>query len=323
MAVAIVQAKCLLEQHRVGGAEGGAIAQGFRSAFRTQIFRSACAKGIYSARCIPAGGQGQRGWPVCALPDLCPVPLVFPARSETSKKDLAPMVQVWIHHPPSGELEIRLVLFGERAATRRTSLESVLERLTTEGTEIPHSSQGADPVWRIRRKADVTLAYEGSLRHYAHCVVPPVLPSSFVVEFSSPCIVASRADSSDATPTLAEIVGNMAYDLAIADLEDGALASALGRGPLDALGGRARQEAEAAIRRLTIEAGNLAPAEWGRLRSGTNPGFVRLNGFTGFLRLSGDLVPAAPWLAALTLRGAGQKRSYGAGEVRLWWPRVP
>ena len=41
---------------------------------------------------------------------------------------------------------------------------------------------------------------------------------------------------------------------------------------------------------------------------------------SGYVELSGDLALAWPWLAALALRGAGQKRSFGLGEVRLWVP---
>jgi len=41
---------------------------------------------------------------------------------------------------------------------------------------------------------------------------------------------------------------------------------------------------------------------------------------SGFVELTGDLTRAWPWLRVLALRGAGQKRSFGQGEVRLWLP---
>lgn len=119
---------------------------------------------------------------------------------------------------------------------------------------------------------------------------------------------------------VAHLLGNLAHDLVQWDLEDSGTSAQLGKRGCDALADEARREAESSLSGVTVDVRTLDAEDHGLRQSRSNRGAFRLHGVSGYVELRGDLARAWPWLASLVLRGAGQKRSFGLGEVRLWLP---
>jgi hypothetical protein len=314
MAVGIVEAECRFVSEPPAAAQvPGALPDAFRRAFRTAALRSSCARGREGAAC--RGERGSRSRFLCREPASCAVPLIYGERAVTGKQ-MPPAVQPWSNLAGPGGFTVRLVLFGDRAVAGRDAIVSALEKASALGIDLRHSSGRTRGTAHWRFSTAPRLAFEGTLRTYTRRLFAHGAPERVVIELATPCIVEETATAE--APSLGHIAGNLAYDLALYDIHDRREAEGLGREQSDAAAERAREVAEAAFAGVRIEAGCLAPADWGRRQSGSNKGVMRLRGLGGYLRLAGDLDAALPWLAAMTLRGAGQKKSYGAGEVRLW-----
>ena len=176
---------------------------------------------------------------------------------------------------------------------------------------------GRAGLWNGRTSVLFDLTYrpvfEGTLGAWAARSGPHAMAAGRVlVELASPC----QGDDAQ----LAPLLSNLAHDLVQWDLEDRGRSAELGKRGCDALADEARRQAEASLQGVTVDVRALGAEDRGLRQSRSNRGSFRLHGVSGCVELSGDLALAWPWLAALALRGAGQKRSFGLGEVRLWIP---
>lgn len=120
-----------------------------------------------------------------------------------------------------------------------------------------------------------------------------------------------------AAVTLAEVLGNAAYELTAWDMEDRALSAAAASKSRHRLCLDARDAARAAAGRLEWADGELFPAEVGPRLSRSNAHAFPLRGFVGYAEYAGDGAAAWPWLLALALGGGGKKRPWGFGRVRV------
>jgi hypothetical protein len=117
---------------------------------------------------------------------------------------------------------------------------------------------------------------------------------------------------------LAEILGNVAYELTAWDIEDRELSDYLDRETRHKLCRQARETARQAVKTSQIIRCELNPVPVGLRASRETCHVFPLAGFTGQVELRGSLHHALPWLIALALGGGGQKRSMGFGRVCLW-----
>ena len=117
---------------------------------------------------------------------------------------------------------------------------------------------------------------------------------------------------------LANLLGNVAYELAAWDMEDRSPDAALDRQTRHDLARRALYAAQAAAGRLRLVRSKLHPVDLGMRTAKTDGRTFPLQGFQGLAELEGPVAEVLPWLLALSLGGGGQKRAMGCGNVRLW-----
>jgi hypothetical protein len=118
---------------------------------------------------------------------------------------------------------------------------------------------------------------------------------------------------------LGSLLGNAAHELVQWDLADSGLAESFGDGSkrrCDAYADEARTTVKELATGLTV-AGEVDHATLGRRASRGNGGKFELAGHHGWLRIAGDLQALLPWFIVLELRGAGAKKSFGMGDVRV------
>ncbi len=112
------------------------------------------------------------------------------------------------------------------------------------------------------------------------------------------------------------LVGEAAHDLVQWDLVDRELAPLLGKQGCDLLADAARRAAARSAETLQVLT-DVRYQKQGLRRSHSNGNHFTLHGHTGTIHLEGDLTLAWPWLCVAELRGAGRKKSFGLGELRL------
>lgn len=200
----------------------------------------------------------------------------------------------------------RYVLWGRRAtsADARRLVAAALEAAGRSGLGDPRGERTAFEV-------EPGPVFEGTLGRWVQLSSPAHLPSAIEVELATPCRTTAAG--------LAAVAGNAAHDVVQWDLVDRGIEQQHGPRGCDALADDARATAREAIEGLTVAAESSEVQSAGSRRS-TGGHRHDLTGLTARFRLCGDVGAAFPWLALLALRGAGEKRSFGLGQVRLWLP---
>jgi hypothetical protein len=299
MPIAVVEAQARLGGPlRLGVRAGASLATTLRGCYETALLRAGCAVSS-GPRCCERTPADEPGAVVCARPEACPIPGLYKPRSEAQRRDHASPIGLWARQTAERLLDVRMVLWGRRAlAARALAFEALV-------------AAGRAGLWDDRASVlfDVTYkpVFEGALGAWA---AQATATDRVLVELASPC------QGGDAQ--LAHLLGNLAHDLVQWDLEDSGDSTRLGKRGCDTLADEARREAEASLAGVTVDVRALDAEDHGLRQSRSNRGSFRLYGVSGYVELSGDLTRAWPWLASLALRGAGQKRSFGLGEVRLW-----
>lgn len=269
----------------------------FRKAYKTRLLRSGC---IRRGECTaPAGERLTR----CTdSTGACPVPLLFSTWADARGRTHPPAVAWWIRD--SGfEIETDLVIFGRRALEHRALI------IGTAGAAFA-AAFGS-------RRVDERLLFEGRLLEWAEQTTPPAL-GHVLLEFATPYDPGLDERGRLRPFSLADVVGNLAHDLAQWDLHDRSADAS--KRDSDLLADATRDRVRALVGNVEIEGGGIQQVDLGTFRSSSSRRNFQLAGYQGYCVVAGNLPPLLPWLGALALRGAGAHKSYGLGRVRLWFP---
>jgi len=283
----------------LGERPGTSLATSIRGAFGEALLESGCVLAKSSGACVrrPRGASG------CLGPRDCPVRLLHRRTSPAEGRTLGSAVALWIDSD-GASIQAEVSVWGAPAVAARKAVIAAIGEAGRRGL--------CDDLGKVPFTLDVKEIHRGSLRTWGRQTGPP--PDRLLVEFSTPCH--SRAAD------LPRIVGNMAHDLCQWDIEDRGLAPDLGRADCAEAGTRARRESEESFEGTAMEWQSLSQVDLGARASRTNSGRIALRGFVGQCLVSGRLAEAGPWLLALALRGAGGRRSFGLGRVRIWRPKA-
>ncbi|MCM2332320.1 MAG: hypothetical protein NDI82_00010 [Anaeromyxobacteraceae bacterium] len=292
--IRVEQIECRLERElELENRPGTSLATTLRGAFEESLVREGCLRG--------ACWKTQPGRPravTCESPSICPVPRLYKPRSEAQGRDHPPPVHHWIEIVDGDRIELQRVLWGRRAIGLGGLVEAAFTRT------------GAQGLFDRRGAARFTAArlsrFEGTLGEWASTLGRP---ARLLLELATPC-AAPRFD-------LAVLAGDAAHDLVQWELEDAGLTEQLGKPGCDERAEAARAVAARSFSAVQVEA-LIGWENAGERASASSGGPIDLSGHRGHLLLTGELGPALPWLAALALRGAGQRRAFGLGRVRLW-----
>lgn len=276
-----------------------------RGAFGAALMRRSC---VMPAVCRPGPPEddepGARPHP-CQGPAECPARLLLRPHSTAQARDHASPLALSVAVARPDLLDVGVALWGRRALALKDLVEQVLIDAGRFGLL---DGRGAAPF-----AADIRWEFDGTLHQWlagqGHGPGGPLL-----LQLVEP--VESRS------PDLASWAANAVHDLVQWDLEDSGESELLGKRGCDALAGQAREAARSAFRGVVVEDAWLEEAGPGARRSRTNRQRFEPLGVRGYVRLGGELEPAWPWLSLLTLRGAGGRRSFGLGGLRLWRPAV-
>lgn len=300
--IAIVAAHVSLHRAlRLQAHAGASLATTLRGAYDAALLRAGCAFAPGPRRCDRVA-EHERRPVVCQSPTTCPIPALYKPRSEAQRRDHPSPIGLTVRQTGASSLDLTVTLWGRRACAARDLTFAAL------------AATGRAGLWdgaaAVPFDLETHVTFEGTLGEWARRGRPGC--GRLLLEFASPL---QRADGE-----LAHILGTLAHDLVQWDLEDSGDSAGLGKPGCDALADEARRQAAATLDGVSIDVRSLDAEDQGLRRSRSNHGAFRLSGVSGFVELSGDLTRAWPWLRALALRGAGQKRSFGLGEVRLWEP---
>jgi hypothetical protein len=285
---------CRLERPlALGPRPGASLATTLRGAFEEALVREGCQQGTCGKTL-----RGRRRSVSCEAPETCPVPHLYKPRSAAQGRDHSPPVHHWIESVRADRIEVQRIVFGRRAIALGGLVDAAFARAAGQGL---FDADGAVTFEACRRSA-----FEGSLGEWASTLGRP---AQVLLELATPC-AAPQFD-------LPGLAGGVAHDLVQWELEDGGLAEQLGKVGCDERAEAARVAAVQSFEGVRVE-GLVAWHDGGERASAGSGGPIDLSGHRGYLRLDGELAPALPWLAALALRGAGQRRSFGLGQVRLW-----
>jgi hypothetical protein len=282
---------------------GASLATTLRGAYDAALVRAGCRRPLGSPPCHD-DDRSPRGV-TCAVPLACPVAALYKPRSMTQRRDHPSPIDLRIEQTAATQLAGRVTLWGRRALAARglifDALTSMGRRGLWDGSQAVRFDAIVEPVFEGTLGAWVL----GQQRHAAG-------HGRVLVELSSPCHGAPRP--------FGPLAGLTAHDLVQWDLEDSGASATLGKRGCDDLAEGARACAESAFERVTIVASRLDVEDRGQRYSRGNRHRFRIEGVSGFIELRGDLTAAAPWLMLMALRGVGQKRAFGLGSLRLWWP---
>jgi hypothetical protein len=272
-----------------------------------------------------------RGWGACIesnVPCLascdCPVPWLYKPYSQVHRRNLARPVLLYARalesQLPVDAFDLEVTLWGRRAVATWETIERALRAMGATGLQA-----GEEPVrfeigeiWArpVKRLAERTAVLQINDWHQALLVFETPFLHREQVEIEPG--VRQKLFMAGGVLPLAEILGNVAYELTAWDIEDRELSDYLDRETRHNLCRQARETARQAIKTSQIIRCELNPVPVG-LRASRETGHVfPLAGFTGQVELSGSLHHALPWLITLALGGGGQKRSMGFGRVCLW-----
>jgi hypothetical protein len=235
---------------------------------------------------------------------------LYKPRSSAQERDHPSPVVLRVREPGPSEsatvLDATVVLFGRRALAHRGVVRAALDAAGGPGLRDARGS--------VSFTATVAEGgFEGPLGDWTSRTVPMnTTPQRVLVELVEPCDV--RA------PDIVAVTCNLAHDLVQWDLEDRGASVNLGKPGCDALADATRALVREGFSGVSIDRGLITEDDRGLRTSGTNRGRFPLRGYRGYLVLSGNLARVLPWLAALSLRGAGGRKSFGLGDVKLWFP---
>lgn len=282
---------------------GASLATTLRGAYDGALLHAGCARQPGQQPC--QGDDGDPRGVTCGRPDTCPIPALYKPRSAAQRRDHPSPIGLNVEQTAPARLSGRVTLWGRRALAARTLALNALAGAGRRGLW--------DGARTVRFDVVVEPVFEGTLGAWVlRQHGPEAEPCRVLVEFMSPC---------QGEPLrFGALAGQAAHDLVQWDLEDSGASPTLGKRGCDDLADGARACAERAFERVTVAARQLDVEDLGQRYSRGNRHRFRLEGVRGFIELRGDLTAAWPWLVLMALRGVGQKRAFGLGGVRLWWP---
>lgn len=237
---------------------------------------------------------------VCARPQECAVPRLFKPRCQWQKRDHPPSVALWPEPTGADSFVLEAVCLGRHASSHRQLIDAALEDCGRRG--VMFDDRPAPFL------LDHSVCFDGSIDRLVAAEARPA--SELLLGFMTPCEVRSE--------DLGDVAGNAAHDLVQWDLADSGASSILLKAGCDELAELARVQARRALAALAVQTLNREDVYVGRRWSESFRGSFRLSGFTAFVRLTGAVAEALPWLILLSIRGAGRHKSFGSGHVRLW-----
>lgn len=286
------------------------------SAFGTAVVAVACRRcGVDTC---PIMGDGTLD---CRQSATCPSRWLYKPASAAQRKTFPRPVLLHSDDLERGDAEtfrLDVTLWGRHAVAYRPIVLDTLHAMGRAGLD------GDD--------GSVSFAVEEVEEHPPRLLRDLIAPlrgaSHLLLEFATPFIHYVSADSpvhgrtrvrcgGGEAPPLVEILANVAYELVAWDLEDREHSG--GEEVRQHLARVAREAAREAATALVMTRADLADVDLSshrRLRG--NRREFPLSGFVGGVELTGDLVPALPWLTALAAGRGGQRRALGFGVVRVW-----
>lgn len=265
------------------------------------------------------GGCGDAAG-TCLSPEACPLRWLYKPWSDAHSRTMARpvLLRAVDLEREQGRRAFRLeaTLWGRKAIAARPLIERTLRRMGERGLR-PGGDAAAPVPFRL-----ISMAAEPPATLAERAAARPAGLGRVALVFETPYLLKRlRGMPPEAWPggaavTLAEVLGNAAYELAAWDMEDRELSAAAAKSRhrlcLDA-----RDAARAAAGRLAWVDGELFPAEVGPRLSRSNAHAFPLRGFVGYAEYAGEGEAAWPWLLALALGGGGEKRPWGFGRVRV------
>jgi hypothetical protein len=282
-----------------GKREGTNLATSIRGVFRAALYQLGCQK--------PSDNCAK-----CQTREACSIPFLFGPRSEAQRRDFASPIILWPTNQ-SSNIDIALIFWGRRVRQYQAMVNQAINIAGENGLD--------DSAGRVEFVARSQLIFDGTLKQWIAREYPDYQNSNRAcVELIEPPLAVhqtTRAKNGHEKPSLAAILGNTAHDLVLWDLEDRGMSPELAKSGCDQLAQMARELATAALAKANIEAGFLTNEDYGKRYSRQNNNTFALKGIRGYTRIGGNLDEVFPWLAALSLRGGGAKKSFGLGRVRL------
>lgn len=264
-----------------------------------------------------------RDKPGSACTPQCPAHWLFKPYLTTLRRNAAR--PIFLYSPeldtrtPVSAFDLHVTLWGRHALRYRSLVEQTLiemgrSGLALEGVKQPFQILRFDDVCR-RTLADVRRALsERPIDRLLVCFETPLRYREKNRGSDGACQSLWMAGGQAPMP---ELAGNAAFELAAWDLTDRALDS-WDHDRQTACCRWARAAATEAMAGVAPLASLLQPVRLGKRFSSSSGHDYPVDGFTGFVELGGDLAPALPWLAVLSLQGGGQNRAMGFGRIRLW-----
>lgn len=289
--LATIHLRLVFQRRLEMGTRGGARPEtSLRGLLFSALLDAGCRRG---GRCR----QVEAGHP-CRERAACAFGTLYQPRCEHQRRDHPSPVSLYLNVLDDSRVwQVTMLLWGRRALAHRALLVAAMEAAGNTGVR--------DLEGRVAFRVEARPGRTGSLADYCQRRAPQVARLDFV----SPC--QSRAHS------LQALLGNTAHDLMQWALADSGASAALGKRGCDAIADAARDGAVASLDRVSEHWTRRRGLSLGKRVSRTNRGQFSLEGFTGTVWLSGDLDAGWPWLRALALHGAGARRGFGMGRVRL------
>ncbi|MCK5720745.1 MAG: hypothetical protein KAH84_12470 [Thiomargarita sp.] len=255
--------------------------------------------------------------PECKTPEKCVLPWLYKPYSKVQHRNFTRPVLFYSPElegtKPVNAFTIEITLWGRHAITYQNMVKETLEKmgrfgLNNQGISIPFK------IVDIKTMPNLTLMDR---------IEKLPKTSSVLLEFQTPFLHAGNSKNrhefhTDDKLPIANILGNIAYDLVAWDMEDRDLGETLDSKMRHNLARDARDAAWEAGEKLTVLRTHLSPITIGKRYSRGNKNNMLIEGFIGLAELTDNLKNALPWLLVLSLSGGGQKRAMGFGSVRLW-----
>jgi len=292
---------------------GATVGTTLAGAFGHALLDVACREGERVCGSTPDGGLD------CEQPWRCSLPRLLKPRATAGDRRFP--TPVLLRAPalepgkPVSAFELHGVLWGRRAIEAQAAVEESValmggEGLACGGERIPFSTGAVrfDERRCVRARAEAA-------RPAAPC--PAVL---LVLETAT--VTKREPRPGGERRWLEDLVGNAAYELAAWDMEDRDIGPALDGDTRDAYASAVRDQARAAVRSVDLHEAAFDIVDLGARRSSANRRRYGLRGVLGTIELDGA-EEAWPWLVAIALGRAGQRRGLGCGEARLWLGAAP
>lgn len=308
MKICIARVQCHLERPWQPGQHTGAtLGTTVRGAFKSAFLRVGCLRAAACGVCAGVEKDSSR----CGDSSRCAVPRIYPPWSASLGRNPSPAIRRWPRVRGPQDLEVSVVLWGERACEHSKVVWRAFDEMGHVGLR---DSRG-----KVRHRSEVAELFSGALHDWlAHDAgrVGIVGKQDLAFELAEPSTGDERQP-----PTAASVLSALAQDLALWRLEESGRSAFMAKYEgADAVAENAGRVASSTLNGVRVQPMDLRWVVVGDRYSTGNGRAIHLAGWKGFFRLRGDLTTALPWLQTLALRGAGGRTDFGLGEVRIWRP---